>query len=247
MDYISKLGVQSWCYRGYKTVPELIAALKETGISRLELCGVHLDFTNRNLYAPALDSFASAGIKLVSTGVNGVGVDENKARALFDFAEAASIKQMSIGFNIANFEAELALAEKLSEEFGITLTIHNHGGYCWYGSIETLSWIFSKSSRRIGLMLDLAWAMQTGSSIYDYIAKFGDRLGGVHLKDFSFDRTGHWKDEILGKGNLDLVKLRKALDDVGFNGEPIIEYEGDADNPIPALKECVKALDEVWR
>lgn len=32
------------------TIPELVAALKESGISRLELCGVLLAFPNRNLY-----------------------------------------------------------------------------------------------------------------------------------------------------------------------------------------------------
>lgn len=246
MDYISKLGVQSWCYRDYKSIPELIGAVKETGLSRLELCGVHLDFGKSELYAPTLKAFADAGVKIVSTGVNGLGADEAKVRPLFDFAEAAGLRQFSVGFDMKTFDAQLAVAEKLAEEYGVMLTVHNHGGYCWYGSVDALRYIFGKSSKRVGLMLDLAWAMQTGTSVYDYIKAFGDRLGGVHLKDFSFDRAGHWKDEVVGSGNLNLKDLKKALEDVGFDGEPIIEYEGDAANPIPALKQCVQALREAW-
>lgn len=246
MDYVGKLGVQSWCYRNSKTLPELIAAVKETGLSRVELCGVHLNFADLASHAAAVKLFADNGVKIVSTGVNGFPADEAQVRPLCEFAKTAGISQFSVGFGMEDVREAIALAEKLGEEYDLKFTVHNHGGYCWYGSVDALRWIFSHSSKRVGLMLDLAWAMQTGTSIYNYISAFGDRLYGVHLKDFSFDRTGHWKDEVLGQGNLNLKDLKKALEDVGFEGEPIIEYEGDADNPVPALKDCVAAIKAAW-
>ena len=246
MDYVGKLGVQSWCYRNSKTLPELIAAVKETGLSRVELCGVHLNFADLSSHAAAVKLFNDNGVKIVSTGVNGFPANEAQVRPLCEFAKTAGLNQISVGFGIEDVREAIVLAEKLGEEYNLKFTVHNHGGYCWYGSVESLKWIFAHSSKRVGLMLDLAWAMQTGTNIYNYISTFGDRLYGVHLKDFSFDRTGHWKDEVLGQGNLNLKDLKKALEDVGFEGEPIIEYEGDADNPIPALKDCVAAIQAAW-
>lgn len=246
MDYIAKLAVQSWCYRNYKTLPELAAAVKETGLNRIELCGIHCNFADLSTHKETVSFFENNGIKIVSTGVNAFTGSEAQARPLCEFAKAAGLKQISVGFDIGTVREAIALAERLGEEYDLNFTLHNHGGYNWYGSVEALTWIFANSSKRVGLMLDLAWAMQTGTSIYEYISKFSDRLYGVHLKDFSFNRAGRWHDEVLGRGNLDLAELKKALDNAGFNGEPVIEYEGDADNPVPALKECVAALKASW-
>ena len=40
--------------------------------------------------------------------------------------------------------------------------------------------------------------------------------------------------------------LAAALDDIGFDGPLILEYEGEVDNPMPALKSCVEAMRTVW-
>jgi sugar phosphate isomerase/epimerase len=76
----------------------------------------------------------------------------------------------------------------------------------------------------------------------EMIKSFKDRLFAIHLKDFVFDRAGVPEDVVLGTGNLDLKKLLAALDDAGFDGPAIIEYEGDADDPVPATKKCVAAI-----
>ena len=71
---------------------------------------------------------------------------------------------------------------------------------------------------------------------------FGERLYGVHIKDFVFDRAGKPEDVVVGTGNLDLPGLFKAMAEVSFNGSPILEYEGDIENPVPALRQCVEAV-----
>jgi hypothetical protein len=37
----------------------------------------------------------------------------------------------------------------------------------------------------------------------------------------------------------------KTLKKNGFKGEMILEYEGDVDNPLPALAKCVAAVNAV--
>jgi sugar phosphate isomerase/epimerase len=39
----------------------------------------------------------------------------------------------------------------------------------------------------------------------------------------------------------------RRLKDVGFDGYLSIEYEGDPEDPIPQVKECVRVVQEVIR
>ena len=72
--------------------------------------------------------------------------------------------------------------------------------------------------------------------------KFRSRLYGTHIKDFVFDRAGRPEDVVVGTGNLDLSAYLAYLRDTDYQGYLTLEYEGDADNPVPALKECVEAI-----
>ena len=67
-------------------------------------------------------------------------------------------------------------------------------------------------------------------------------LCGVHVKDFVFDRAARPEDVVVGTGNLDLPAFQQKLTEVGFTGPAILEYEGDVDDPVPALTECVAAI-----
>jgi sugar phosphate isomerase/epimerase len=69
---------------------------------------------------------------------------------------------------------------------------------------------------------------------------------GVHLKDFVYTREREPVDVVIGTGILDLPALVTALGEVGFGGVPIIEYEGDVNNPVPALTECVREIATAW-
>jgi sugar phosphate isomerase/epimerase len=201
----------------------------------------------RGQHADVIESFRRAGIRIVSIGVNGISGDEAAARPLFDFLKASGARHMSVSFDIHAQPACFRVAEKLAEEYDVRLGIHNHGGYDWLGSLAALGWVFKQTSPRIGLSLDTAWAMQTGSDLIKYVETFGERLFLLHIKDFVFDRAGRWQDVVAGSGNLDLSRLQAALDKVGYAGDAIIEYEGDVGNPVPALQACVQAVRGAMR
>ena len=74
--------------------------------------------------------------------------------------------------------------------------------------------------------------------------RFGERLYGVHIKDFVFDRSGTPTDVVVGEGNLDLETLQTVLNDGEFDGYIVLEYEGDVKDPVPALKNCVAVVRE---
>jgi L-ribulose-5-phosphate 3-epimerase len=75
----------------------------------------------------------------------------------------------------------------------------------------------------------------------DWIRTLGPRISRVHLKDFKLDRSGgsfHWKN--LGEGDIDWPEVRKAFDEVGYDGWMTTEIEG---GDAAYLKEVVARFD----
>ncbi|MGD8237153.1 MAG: sugar phosphate isomerase/epimerase family protein, partial [Armatimonadota bacterium] len=147
-------------------------------------------------------------------------------------------------FHLPTTPDSLRTADELAEKHDIRLAIHNHGGRHWLGTDAMLEHVFSKTSDRIGLCLDTAWAIDSRLDPVKMVTRFGDRLYGVHIKDFLYTPHRTPEDVVVGTGILDLPGLLKAMDEVGFDGYVVLEYEGDVDNPVPALKECVEAVSK---
>ena len=108
--------------------------------------------------------------------------------------------------------------------------------------LEILEKLFTEASSNIGLCLDTAWMLDSGEDPVAVARKFQERLYGVHIKDFVFDRAGRPEDVIVGTGNLDLEGLAAFLTEIEYDGYFTLEYEGDVNDPIPATKECVEAV-----
>src|SRR5512133_650429 len=122
-DLLSRLGIQSWCFRKFTTTQQVIDGLRACGVDHLEICGVHGDAVKDPQAARVIDEYRKAGITLSSTGVYSVGNDEAASRRVFDFAKKAGIKAIS---GYMQFEW-MPLAEKLAAEYGIKVALHNHG------------------------------------------------------------------------------------------------------------------------
>jgi sugar phosphate isomerase/epimerase len=239
---MKRLAIQSYCFREFKDNAKVASMVKELGLSGIEVCAVHADFQKPAGFDSVISTYASAGVPVVSIGVNNIGTDEAAARNIFSFAKKAGCAAMSVNFKLEGIEKSLALCDKLSEEFGIKAGIHNHGGRHWLGNREALDWVFARSSKRIGLSLDTAWAMDARENPVDMIRAYADRLHLMHLKDFLYkpDRTP--EDVPVGSGNLKLAEAVKALEEIKFSGQLIIEYEGNPADPMPALSACVKTV-----
>lgn len=236
------IAIQSWCYRHFKSLPEFIVQLKAAGVAATELCGVHGNFADPGSAGAVVEQFNRAGVAIVAIGVEYLSGDPAKDRPRFEWCRAAGVKHMSISFPPEAMFEGLKNIERLAEEFDMKLGIHNHGGYDWLGNPTILKYIFAHCGERIGLYLDTAWAMDAKQDAVKMADQFAERLHGVHVKDFVFDAAREPKDVIIGQGNLDLPKFVATLKQINFSGPLVIEYEGDEQNPVPALSECVKRL-----
>ncbi len=237
-----KFGIQSYCFRAFKDNRKVIRLLRECGVSQIELCGIHADFTKPSSFADVVRLYQDAGVEIVSIGVQGLNGNKKTEAFFFDCVKQAGAQFMSVTFGVNSVPASFHIAEKLAAEYDIRLAIHNHGGRDWLGSANMLRHVFANTDERIGLCLDTAWALDSGEDPIAMAEEFGKRLYGLHIKDFVFDRARRPKDVVTGKGNLKMKEFMKALKKVNFRGYTVIEYEGDANNPVPALKKCVEIV-----
>ena len=61
----------------------------------------------------------------------------------------------------------------------------------------------------------------------DWIRTLGPRIAKIHLKDFHLDRPqGRFQWKNLGEGDIDWLDVRRALDEVKYNGFVTTEVEG---------------------
>jgi len=242
-DVSQILAVQSYCFRGFKENAQVIDLVKKIGLSRIELCGVHADFNDDKTFDKVIAQYADGGVKIVSIGVQGFANQPGKERKWFEFAKKAGAKMISCSYDLKSMPECLPASAKLADEFDINLGIHNHGGWDWLGNSNMLGHIFANNSKRIGLCLDTAWMLDSGEDPIKIADRFADRLYGVHIKDFVFNRARKPEDVVVGTGNLDLPKLVEIIKTKAPAGCcPILEYEGDVNNPAPALTQCVEKV-----
>jgi len=75
----------------------------------------------------------------------------------------------------------------------------------------------------------------------DWVRALGPRIVKVHLKDFKLDRPNgrfNWKN--IGEGDIDWVEVRRAFNDVGYDGWMTTEIDG---GDAAYLKDVVARFD----
>jgi len=241
-DFADQLAIQSWCFRTYETHDKVIEALKACDVRCVELTTRHV-FAGGKSYPGGpqalVDFYLERGITISGYGLHVFSEGtEADARWLMELARAAGFGSLAADFKPGGVEQ----AERLAAEYGVKVALHNHGRRHRYGPAWAIEEVLSATSPNIGLCLDTAWAIDSGDDPVALARKHADRLYGVHVKDFVFDRAGKPEDIIVGTGNLDLPTFLGTLKEIGFAGAFTLEYEGDVENPIPATKQCVQAI-----
>ena len=100
-DVQTQLGVQSWCFRNFKSPAALIEQVKAIGLSRVELCAVHADFNNESSFESTIAQFKSAGVQITSIGVQTFSGNEKTEENWFKFCQLAGAKMISATFDVS--------------------------------------------------------------------------------------------------------------------------------------------------
>lgn len=239
------LGVKSYSFRHIVNNADVAAAVKYCGASTIDLSRCHVNFDDPADQERVIETYREAGVRITGIGVVTLTPDDKTNRKYFDFVRRAGCDVISFSFAPDGHEDTIKNVEALCGEYGVRAAIHNHGGKHWLGNATILEYFFGRTSSSIGLCLDTAWCLQSGEDPLRWMEIFGNRLHGVHFKDFVCNPSGQFRDTILGDGMLDLPAFLQAFRKLPFNGSAVVEYEGT--DAVEATARCVEVVRQAWR
>jgi sugar phosphate isomerase/epimerase len=256
-----KMGLQSYSLRAFDAEPALNHT-RTLGLKYWESYSKHIPVStlpaNISRYKAMLDE---AGVTLLAYGVVSFDDNETAAREVFDFAKAVGL--ISISANPKNNAATFDLLDKLVEEYGIPIAIHNHGPGALYDKADDVVVAVKDRHSLIGACVDTGHYLRSDENPVEVIEKLGPRVFGVHLKDVKTirdaaeierlsqtlpqNRVDQLKREgkiftILGEGELDVVGCLRALRKLDYQRSLSLEYEESEQNPISDIELCLKAV-----
>lgn len=236
------VGVQSYSLRNF----DLIQALRH--IQGLEVHYVEL-FAKHLNPAGSIEEIeeirrlcTQAGVAIRAHGVNGFGADHEANRKTFDFARRAGIRNITADPSPDSFDS----LEKLVDEYSIRIAIHNHGPNHRYNKIDDVLQAVQGRHPLIGACVDTGHFIRGGEDPVKAVYELGDRVFAVHVKDDTFKNDPGSHNVVIGKANLDVVGLFRALKNIEFpaDGAISLEYESNPDNPVDDMRQCLAVARE---
>ncbi|KAA5544821.1 sugar phosphate isomerase/epimerase family protein [Adhaeribacter rhizoryzae] len=236
------LGLASYTMHKF-SLDDTLKYSKRIGLTHIALKDVHLPLTSTpEQISEAVAKVKAAGLNLYGAGVIYMKSEEEVKRA-FNYAKLMGI-QTIIG--VPNYEL-LPLVDKLVKEQNIKLAIHNHGpGDKVYPSPDTVYERIKSFDKRIGLCIDIGHTVRIGQDPAKMAQKYADRLYDVHLKDVT-GNTGKDSPLEIGRGVIDIPGFLRTLVKIKYQGVLGLEYEKDANDPVPGLAESVGYTRGVFR
>lgn len=229
-----KMGIQSYSLRAFN-VDQALAHTKDLGLHYWESYIAHVPLTTDLAQVATFKAkLEAAGVKMLAHGVHGFGTDKAANRRIFEGASALGVTTLSADPAPESFDH----LEELVEEFKINIAIHNHGPGSRYDKISSVVNAVQGRHKRIGACVDTGHFLRSKESPVAAIEALGKRVYGCHLKDVK----NATEFTIVGKGDLDVLGVLKALKKLKFKEVMALEYEENPQNPISDLRECLAAV-----
>ncbi len=229
-----RLGVASYSLRELSRA-DAIAAIQALRSKYVSIKSFHLPYESspKELAAGRKD-FEDAGLTIVGGGVITLQQDDDDdIRTYFEYARAAGIPLMVI----APTPATLPRIERFVREYDIKVAIHNHGPEDQYfpGPRDVLP-IIRDMDPRVGLCVDLGHTARTGVDVVEALAEAGDRVLDIHAKDLR-DLLVRESQCIVGEGAMPMPAIFRQLAAMSYSGHVNLEYEIDAQHPLPGMQQ----------
>ena len=234
-----KIGVQCWTFKG-KSLVETIDYCAGNGIKYLEIYSgqkIGEGFAGKSGHTMSVEEcgklqaiLKQKGVSLLSYGVVRAG-NEKEWREIFEFA-----RRMGIQTIVAEpGQNQVEMLDKLTEEYGVNIGIHNHGE----PTPDQVAKLLAGRSNRIGIAPDNGHWSRRGFANLESLKRFEGRILSTHLKDINEAK----RDVPYGEGTVPVAEILAYLDQSDYKGPMIIEYEsGNQEADVRKCTEYLKAF-----
>jgi sugar phosphate isomerase/epimerase len=175
------------------------------------------------------------GVKLLSCYLADLPNNEAAARKKFEFG-----KDMGLEYFVTEpAPAAMDLMEKLCDEYGISLAIHNHPKpSSVYWNPQKIVEVTRGRTKRIGACCDTGHWVRSGLKPVDCLRLLEGRIVSFHLKDVDAFGKVDAEEVPWGMGKSDIEGILKEIRRQAIQPVIAIEYERQGDT-LPALRQCI--------
>lgn len=254
----TKVALQTFTIRKYLKTPSAIEAAFERvrglGISTVELA--YIKFKPEEVDAVEAVS-KRLGMRTAATQITYSYLDKNRNWVL-KFHEQLGCEYACVSVlptpaikggreGMLKFASEVDALGAYYRARGLNLCFHHHDfEFRRLGDSLGLDLLARETDpANVGLMLDTYWMTRGGQSAPKMIRKFGNRVKGIHLRDFGLK----WKllqltpdDVELGAGNLDIAEIVEVCRDVGV---AYMAIEQSCNDPFASIEQSVDHLHKL--
>lgn len=227
-----KLGVATYSLRKLSR-PDAIKALQSFGTQYVSIKDFHAPRNSTPEQLKAIHKeFTDAGLKVVSGGNITLTMEkEADLRAAFEYAKNLGLPMMVC----APSKATIPLCETLAKEFDIKMAIHNHGPEDkHFPTPESILDAIAGRDARLGVCIDVGHTTRTGVNVIEAIEDCGPRLFDFHIKDLKDLLVARSQCDV-GDGAMPVAAIFRELIKMNYQGNVNLEYEINADNPLPGM------------
>ena len=244
-----RLGVASYSLRKFPR-DKMIQMTKALNTPFVNIKSFHLEYELAPAQAQAAArEIEAAGLQIVGGGT--ITFDENTdegVRKYFEYAKNAHMPLMVVTTKVGIPPQEiLPRVEKFAKQYDIQVAIHNHGpeDKVYPSPYDVLKYV-GKMDRRMGCCIDIGHTVRTGVDVVKSLRDAGPRLLDLHIKDL---RNLSDKDSqvAVGQGAMPIAAIFRTLLDMNYQGAVNLEYEINADDPMPGMIESFAHMRGVLR
>ncbi len=252
------VGAHPWVYAAtqpkndiYPILDRIFADMSYAGLDGIELMHTALRPADSLLHLRELSK--KYGLPVIGTSFGGDMWDRQQHEAIHEDAQTvvnrlADLGGWTFGVSVgkapqpktpAQLDAQAELLRgliALCQSRGVVLNLHNHTYEVENGMHDLKGTLARIPDVKLGP--DLNWLVRGGVDPVSFIKTYGRQIVFLHLRDQKAD--GKWS-EAMGEGNMDYAAIGRALQEVQFSGDVVIElaHEGNS-KPTRPLRESLK-------
>jgi sugar phosphate isomerase/epimerase len=229
-----RLGVASYSLRKHSRA-YVIRAVQELGTPYVNLKSMHQPYESTPAeLAAGRRVFEDAGLQIVGGGTISLQRDDDQdIRHYFEYARNSGMPLIVI----APTARTLPRIEGFVREYDIKVAVHVHGPTDEHfpGPQDVLP-VIRNMDPRVGICVDIGHTARTGIDLVEVLEMCGDRALDIHMKDLR-DLTSRESQCIVGEGEIPVPAIFRQLERMNYVGYVNLEYEIDAQDPLPGMKQ----------